>query len=228
MKLNPGEVHIWSGTLNEDYHKLLVKGYHSAEEQKRAESFIYDIDAFLYLIKHNLIRIIIGNYLDYRPVDLIFKKNRYQKPYITVPNTTVQFNVSISSNRFVAVFCLHDVLGVDIELIRHIDHMNPLTTDFLTSNEVAWINKHPESMHDKLFFNIWTMKEAFIKAIGKGLLFELNTIDVISDNPIPFRGESWYIKPFTIFDDCSSALAINNPSSSIIYFNTDLLLEQFF
>jgi 4'-phosphopantetheinyl transferase len=224
MNLNPGEVHIWSAIINESYHKILANAYLSEKEKKKGESFEYDIDAYLYLVKHNLLRIILGRYLKCDPTDICFKNNTYGKPSIAYPHTSIQFNISTSSNRFVAAFCLHHKIGVDIELIRHIENINQLTTNYYTINEAAWIYSHPESMLEKLFFSIWTQKEAIVKAIGKGLSLEFNTFDILSASPIFFEDDQWNIISLAIFDDCATAIAINSPTVNISYYNADQLL----
>lgn len=224
MNLNPGEVHIWLAAIDERYNKLLTNSYLSENEKEREGKFAYDIDSFIFSVKHCLLRIILGRYLLCHPSEIRFKNNHYQKPAIAYPSTSIQFNISISSNRFVAAFSQHNAIGVDIEQIRQIENIKRLTKDYFTPNEADWVYSHLDSMLETAFFSIWTKKEAIVKATGQGLNIQLNTFDVLSKNPITLIGDDWHLIPLNIFDDCATALAINNPNTKLSFYNAVALL----
>lgn len=224
MKLNPGEIHIWSAAIDERFDTLLNHSFLSVNEKRKAGRFAYDIDSFLYSVRHNLLRIILGRYLKYNPIDLKFNSNHYQKPHIFSPKTTIEYNISISSNRFVAAFCHRHSIGVDVEIIRNLKGLNQMLSEYFTIHEADWIFNHPENKIETAFFNIWAQKEALVKAIGKGLDIELNRFNVLSNKPFVYGNNEWHITPLTLFDDCSAALAVNNPDSIISYFNAADLL----
>jgi 4'-phosphopantetheinyl transferase len=226
MQLNPGEIHIWYSTIDERYEKLLTNSFLSVNEKRNAARFSYDIDSYLFTVRHNLLRIILGDYLSCDPLKIKFNSNHYQKPHIVHPNTNIHFNISVSSNRFVAVFCKYATIGIDIELIRQIDDIKQLSYDYFTKAEIEWITTQPESILNAAFFYLWSKKEALVKAIGKGLSINLNTIDVLSDSPIEYGDNVWNIMPLTLFDDCKAAMAINNTLSKISYYNTSDLLSS--
>ena len=224
MNLNPGEIHIWSATIDERYEKLLANSYLSVNENRNAKKFSYDIDNFLFSIRHNLLRIILGEYLNCHPSKLKFNSNHYQKPHITHPKTNIQFNISACANRFVAVFCQRHSIGIDIELIRKIDDIKQMTSDYFTSNEIVWVFSHNTLMLETAFFNIWSKKEALAKAIGKGLSIGINQFDILSGYPILYGGNEWHITPLTLFEDSTSAIAVNNNSKHLTYFNAENLI----
>ena len=224
MILNPGEIHIWSTTIDERYGKLLAQSFLSVNEKRNAARFAFDIDTYLFSIRHNLLRIILGDYLNCHPAKIKFNSNHYQKPHIAHPNTLIQFNISASSNRFVAVFCQHHTIGVDIELIRPIDDIPQMITDYLTDEESDWLNSQPENLKTHSFFQLWSRKEALVKAIGKGLNIDLRKINVLSDETI-VNGESfWYLKTLNLFEDCAGAIAVNNAKVNLSFYNTTDLL----
>lgn len=224
MKIEPGEVHIWSAAINENYYKLLNDSYLSENEKKRTEQFSNDIDAFLFAVRHNLLRLILSGYLKCNPSEIRFGANPFNKPFIAFPKTHLQFNISVTSNRFIATLCMNRSLGVDIELIRQIENVKLLSNDNFTKNELQWIFSHPESEIYSAFFNIWTKKEAFVKALGKGLSIPLNKFDVLSANPIVFDSDEWHITQLSVFNDCSAAIAINSSTNKINYFDSLKLL----
>jgi 4'-phosphopantetheinyl transferase len=224
MNLNPEEIHIWSATIDERYEKLLANSYLSVNENRNAKKFSYDIDSFLFTVRHNLLRIILGEYLSCHPSKPKFNSNHYQKPHITHPKTNIQFNISACSNRFVAVFCQRHSIGIDIELIRKIDDIKQLTSDYFTSNETEWVFSHHELLLETAFFNIWSKKEALAKAIGKGLSIGINHFDMLTENPIAYGGNDWYITQLVLFENITGAIAINNNSTQLSYFNAADLL----
>jgi 4'-phosphopantetheinyl transferase len=224
MILNPGEIHIWSTTIDESYGKLLSQSFLSVNEKRNAARYAYDIDTYLFSIRHNMLRIILGDYLNCDPSKIKFNSNHYQKPHIAHPNTLIQFNISASSNRFVAAFCLQHTIGVDIELIRPIDEIPQLINDYFTSDESDWVNAQPVDKMFSAFFQIWSRKEALVKAMGKGLNIELKKVDVLSNTSI-VKGESlWYLMSLNLFEDCKATLALNNSIPTIIYQNINMLL----
>jgi 4'-phosphopantetheinyl transferase len=219
MNLSPGEVHIWSAAIDERFNKLSINTYLSENEKERGRRFSYDIDSYFFSVRHCLLRIILGHYLQCPPAEIRFINNHYQKPTIVYPDTSIQFNTSVSSNRFVAAFCQHQSIGVDIEQIRQIENINQLSKDYFTPNEAAWVYTHSESMLETAFFSIWSKKEAFVKATGQGLNIHLNTFDILSKKHITFNGNDWHLSPIPIFDDCAAAIAINSPTSRLSYYN---------
>jgi 4'-phosphopantetheinyl transferase len=224
MILNPGEIHIWSTTIDERYGKLLTQSFLSVNERRNAARFAYDIDTYLFSIRHNLLRIILGDYLNCDPAKIKFNSNHHQKPHISNPNTPIQFNISSSSNRFVAAFCHQHTIGVDIELIRPFDEIPQMINDYCTKEESDWINSQPDEIMTAAFFEIWSKKEALVKAIGKGLNIELKKIDVLSDKSI-VNGESmWYLRSLNLFEDCKATLALNSATPMIIHQNMDQLV----
>jgi len=224
MILNPGEIHIWSATIDERFGKLLAQSYLSVNEKRNAARFDHDIDTYLFSIRHNLLRIILGDYLNCHPSIIKFNSNHYQKPHIAFPNTLIQFNISYSSNRFVVAFCQQHTIGIDIELIRHIDDIPQMITDYFTKEESDWINSQPDNLRLPSFFRIWSRKEALVKAIGKGLTIDLKKNNVLSDETI-VNGESmWYLKMLNLFDDCAGAIAVNTSKVTLSYYNTTDLL----
>ncbi len=108
--------------------------------------------------------------------ELQFKYNKYGKPYFRL-YPDVFFN--ISHCREMAVCSIDDVEnGVDIELIRNYPVRVP---------EKAFSEREKEmlaqsSRADSMFFRIWTLKESYVKALGIGISYPLNTAEFLIEN----------------------------------------------
>lgn len=69
-------------------------------------------------------------------------------------------------------------LGIDIERIRKDFPYQQIAESFFSPFENAVLRSLPEHQQLRAFFTCWTRKEAYIKAVGKGLSIPLNQFDV--------------------------------------------------
>lgn len=132
------------------------------------------------------------------PADTPIAKTVLGKPYLKhFPG--VQFNLSHSGPY--GVCALSDTpVGVDVELIR------PLVRDvakrFFTETEQAWLSRRPPEE----FFRLWTRKESFTKALGKGLTLPLDSFSVL-DEVLYHAGTAWYFSSYPLEDGCLTLCA---------------------
>jgi len=145
----------------------------SPEKQMQIRKFKFDIDKKLSLFADLYVRYLACTTFNLCNTDLVFDKNDYGKPYLVgFPN--FQYNISHTRNA-IAIGLSSEPMGVDIEKIRYADLK--IAERFFCKNEYAYISTRPEQQ-DKLFYEIWTKKEAYIKWIGKGLSLPLTSFDV--------------------------------------------------
>ena len=89
-------------------------------------------------------------------------KNSSQKPYLK--SGEVYFNLSHSGD--IAVCVVSDTeAGVDTEMVKTADMR--IARRFFAEDEYRFIEENED--RDKAFFRIWTLKESFVKAVGRGL-----------------------------------------------------------
>jgi Phosphopantetheinyl transferase len=119
------------------------------------------------------------------------------KPYLL---NGIHFNITHSHDYVVVAFSDKRV-GVDIELITEID-----TQEILNHFHVDEIS-HLETSTDHLneFYRIWTRKEAYLKALGIGMMSGLNKESTI-ENTIHSNGMSWYVHSIDLFSDYHLAI----------------------
>lgn len=85
------------------------------------------------------------------------------------------FNISHSKN-WLACAVSDGNVGVDVETIKKI---NPSIADrFFTESEVRFLNTLNDDNRNEMFIRFWTIKESYLKAIGKGLALELNSFNI--------------------------------------------------
>ena len=106
------------------------------------------------------------------PQAICFAAAQHGKPYVTEPaEAQLPFNVAHTDG---LVMCgignrSHDLVGIDVEkLDRRTDP--GLANRYFSDPEIRFLENYPsETERPTMFLRIWTLKEAFIKAIGTGL-----------------------------------------------------------
>ena len=178
FSLSQGDVQVWRASLErtqaerEALWRFLAPG-----ERARAERFRFDIHRHYYIVGRGLLRLLIGSYLSLPPTEIQFAYSRYDKPSL-VNEPAFCFNVSHSQGKLLIGFTWGMALGVDIEQVRTLDDMDAIARRFFSEAENLDYARVPAALRPEAFFNCWTRKEAFIKAVGEGLSFPLNEFDV--------------------------------------------------
>lgn len=97
-------------------------------------------------------------------------KNRYGKPSLTeFPN--IKYNISHADGISACIVSEYEC-GIDCENVR--EYRPQVMKRAFSEDERNSILSAPESEKNLLFFRLWTLKEAYIKAIGMGLSFPMN------------------------------------------------------
>ena len=119
---------------------------------------------------------------------LTFCKGEYGKPYIK-NHPELHYNLSHSENRVICALSDKET-GCDIEKIAG-GHPG-VAERFFASEECRYINEIPGEENIR-FYRLWTMKESFIKNLGKGLAAPLNSfcVPLENNNTIEFNGEKY-------------------------------------
>lgn len=69
-------------------------------------------------------------------------------------------------------------IGVDIEYINHQNNISILLNSVLTKDELIVYRQKRKKEKIAYFYAIWSKKEAYSKAIGKGLNVDFNTLNL--------------------------------------------------
>lgn len=175
--LAPDEVHVWRASLSQG--KLAVRAsldILSHAERQRADKFYFERDREHFIVGRGVLRKILGRYLEVSPERISFAYNRYGKPALSAEagDQQLRFNVSHSHGLALYAFARGREVGVDIEFAREDFASLEVAGHFFSPQEVATLRALPASELTRAFFNCWTRKEAFIKALGEGLSHPLD------------------------------------------------------
>jgi len=173
------DVHLWRAFLDHSYDSEL-EDLLAADEIKRAGQFHFHKDRIHFITARGLLRIILGRYLDVPPDKLRFCYNAYGKPALAPEFSArgLRFNISHSHDLVLYAVTAGREVGVDIEHIKAYAADDPLAGQFFSPRELVELRALPQGTQQQAFFNCWTRKEAYIKAVGKGLSIDLDDFDV--------------------------------------------------
>lgn len=191
--LSEGEAHIWRADLElnacfkSSFLKLL-----SPDEKNRAQKFRFDNDSQNFIAARGILRSLVGKYLEINPAEISFQYNEFGKPGIA-NNTPLHFNISHSQNMALFAFTNNFDVGVDVEFVNPNIEVKDIAKNFFSKNEIIKLLSLPEEQQALGFFNCWTRKEAFIKAVGEGLSFPLDQFEVSlePDKPAKLLATHW-------------------------------------
>jgi 4'-phosphopantetheinyl transferase len=178
--LTPGEVHVWRVHLNQSEPiRTRLLDLLSQDEREKAGRFYFQKDRDHFVVARGALRSLLGGYLNVKPERLQFCYTEYGKPYLAgefAPE--VRFNLSHSHELALFGITLGRRLGIDVEFIRQDVEVEEIAGNFFSGLEVSVLMALPKELRRQAFFNCWTRKEAYIKAIGEGLSHPLHDFDV--------------------------------------------------
>lgn len=205
--------------------------YVSQEKREKMLKFSSIIDMQRSLIAEVLIRIIINKELGLLNDQIIFKINEYNKPFLK-RSDNFHFNISHSGKWIVCgIGCFP--LGIDIEEIKNIE-IKEIAKNFFSNLEYEDLMKRSKDEQMSYFYQLWTLKESFVKQKGKGLSISFNSFSLeIKDKGILFKSEEHendiYFKQYKDIENYELALCSESkvfPKSVIIKTVKEVLLES--
>jgi 4'-phosphopantetheinyl transferase len=165
---------LWYATLGSltdqlaDYELLLDR-----EELARADRFLHQQDRVRFVLGHGLLRSLLGQYLGTMPQRLDLLRGEFGKPYLD--GDPLHFNLSDTKDA-VLVAIASDPIGADIETMNRSTDHERVADHYFTRTEVESIRNAPDGK--RRFLELWTRKEAVLKACGVGLMDDLHSLEV--------------------------------------------------
>ncbi|MBV9762368.1 MAG: 4'-phosphopantetheinyl transferase superfamily protein [Acidobacteriaceae bacterium] len=218
-------MHVWLFDLAADALSLdRLRGVLSADERARAERFVFPHLRVSFAIAHGVLRILLSKYLEVAPERIGFSFNAQGKPSISNEDCRLRFNLSHSGSLGACAMALDCDLGVDVEQIRPMTDMFDIARRFFSPAEGADLEAVRLDQREIAFFNCWTRKEAYIKAIGGGLSIPLDSFQVslLPDEPARLLSnregdpDSWNIHAFDAGAGYRGAVAYNGARRELI------------
>ena len=180
LSLPAHAVHVWRADLN-SAHLLRLEQSLSADERKRASRFRFARDRDRFVGARGLLREILALYLSASPRRLRFGYSARGKPYLAgEEHSALRFNVSHSSDTMLIAIAHMREVGVDVESVHTNDGsaMEEVHEMVLSEPEKQALARFSGEDKRTTFLRFWTLKEAYIKADGRGVSLPLDRLDV--------------------------------------------------
>jgi 4'-phosphopantetheinyl transferase len=226
IDLPAGEVHLWSARLDppDDLLRHCAEVL-SEDERGRAERFRIGSLRSRYIAGRGALRMLLGRYLPAEPASFALSYQAHGKPELGPPwkGRGLEFNVSHSHELAVFAFTRGREIGVDVEWIRPMPDAAALLERFFSWEEVRQWRQMPTERQLLAFFQGWTRKEAWLKAVGSGLSFPLNQFCVTLDGParvLSIRGDrneaaQWWLESCEPCDGYVAAVAMRGKAAVV-------------
>ena len=220
VTLPNGAVHVWRTSLDLSAPQVQrLRQTLAGDELSRAARFHFERDRTHYTVARGVLRDLLSRYLKAQPHQLRFDYSPYGKPALAAPgHAALNFNVSHSHGMALFAITRGREIGVDIEYIRADFECAEIAERFFSSQENAVLRTLPAGVQHEAFFNCWTRKEAYIKAIGEGLSHPLDEFDVslapgepaalLTSRGDPREVERWSLKELFPAPGYVAALAV--------------------
>ena len=192
-------IHLWWISLDlteEDLQTCIA--LLSESEKIKADRFKFPQHQRRYQAVHGILRIILARYLNLDPTQINFTHSDRGKPYLTddCNPLNLQFNLSHSENMAILGISRDRRIGVDVETVRPMENSLQLAKRFFCASEYALLTQTIPEERDTHFFQLWTAKEAYLKATGEGISGGLDQIEIVL-NPLGFVNcPNWYLQSF--------------------------------
>jgi 4'-phosphopantetheinyl transferase len=148
----------------------------SEDERARQARFRFARDRRRYLVTRALVRTVLSRYAAVRPQDWTFSTGPHGRPAISASHLapSLEFNISHSADLVMLGITSDRMLGIDVESIdaREAD-IDGLDRYFAPEESAALLSLPPPARRQR-FFDLWTLKESYIKARGMGLAIPLD------------------------------------------------------
>jgi 4'-phosphopantetheinyl transferase len=169
------------------------------EEHARATAISMPAHRVQYVAAHAALRRILGAASGCAPDALRFLREAHGRPVLQGRNAP-HFSLSHSGADAAIALCRHAPLGVDLEQRRARPRARQLVARLFAEPERARLLPLRSAEFDAAFARLWVLKEAYIKADGRGLACPLDSFAIdpfaprllCSDMEVPIRPQLSY------------------------------------
>ena len=231
-QLNLNRVHIWRASLNHTNLELkILVEFLSADELERANRFRFAKDRFRFIAARAILRQLLGSYLAVDPHSLKFDYGERGKPLLVKSSVDIPLNFNVSHSQEYAIFgfAIGRLIGVDIEYQKAMPDALKIARRFFSQRESEMLSALSSEKQAQLFFQLWTAKESYLKAIGTGLAGSLSKIEIAIDRDrlLSFsklaegNASEWYLHSYSPVCNYLGAIVFNThaPVKKIDFWN---------
>lgn len=161
------------------------------------------------------LREVLAAYLGVNSEQVVLTHGEYGRPALAESlDQSLGFNWSHTGNHALIAVGRHVAPGVDVERLRARPRAMEIATRYFSRDEAAALAVLPADVRAAAFLELWTAKEAVLKALGRGLAFGLDRLSVMHEGGRPTLQrldghdvEAWQLQRLPVDDALVAALA---------------------
>lgn len=196
LELSQEVVHVVRLRLDLEFDKWTkLAELLSDDERLRAKRFAFDELRSRFITCRATLRQILADICGLAPSDVQFEYGTHGKPALAfdcLPSSIprIEFSVSHSGQLALLAFALDVSVGIDVEEFNFRVKILDLATRFFAQAEVDELRSLPDQLQLPGFYRGWTCKEAYIKAMGRGMSLPLKSF-AVAMNPTEPAALRW-------------------------------------
>jgi 4'-phosphopantetheinyl transferase len=188
-------------------------------ELARANQFHFERDRKAYVAAHALVRAMLSVHAPQPPQAWRFSTSAHGKPEIVriAASPPLRFNLSHTRGLVAAAVTIDNDVGIDVEAVDAARLTMELATRYFSAREMEQLRHVPTDRRPEALFAFWTLKEAYIKAVGLGLslpldafAYELEPLSISFSPPLDDDPAAWCLRRLKPAPDHVLALALRH------------------
>lgn len=219
-KLGAQDLHIYCLDIRQftaDHYADAQRIMNTAEREQ-AQKFVRGKES--YIASRWLLRKVLARYTGVQSEMVEFLRTDKGKPYL--PQSDIHFSLSHSGHWALLAVGKVELIGVDIEAVRATRDLCGIAENYYHPHEFAQLQMQTGAEQADYFYRLWTLKEAFFKAVGTGISAGLEKIAFdLADDKISAQiaaalaedGDEWQFHQWTLGaqDYCALACKSRHP-----------------
>ncbi len=199
------------------------------EERKRILHYRFWQDRQRSLLGHLLSRYAVMKEYNLTNKDIRIRRHTYGKPYIK-DYSQIHYNISHSGEWIV---CAVDSSIVGIDVQEHRGAKSSLAKYYFSPREQNYLFSLGKDKQSVAFYNLWSMKEAYIKATGRGLSQPLDKFSIVQEGEnfcsVVEKEKKYFLRQYKIENGYSLAVCSQTRwfCSSLIELTIEAMLPAF-
>jgi 4'-phosphopantetheinyl transferase len=174
--MDPACTDIWlfDTTRISENHVRAAEAISSPEELARALRFHFEKDRISYLIAHGLARLALAKVANCAAGDIEFATEPNRRPYLAGPShiATLSFNLSHTKGCVGVAISSSGPVGFDVEYVDRDTNISEMAREVFMEREINALHTLDIEERRHRFFQLWTLKEAYLKVLGVGLFMK--------------------------------------------------------
>lgn len=166
-----------------------------------------------FVLTRSALRARLADYLGCAAGDVGFDYGEMGKPHLR-SDERLHFSVAHTGDLALLAFAWEAPVGIDIERLRSVRRQQRIARRVLAPASAEALARVSAAERDEAFIWAWTQREAYVKAIGSGLLRSPDPLPFVWP-PRPYESAGWQVMPLPVATDYSACLVIHGSSRRV-------------